>query len=51
MTWTWSAMMSEMMNRENDLPAEREFFIDNLQVRIHSIIEMVLVDRPCAMGV
>jgi hypothetical protein len=25
------------------------FFIDNLLVRIHLIIEMVLVDRPCAM--
>ena len=30
---------------------EREFFIDNLLVRIHLIIVMVLVDRPCAMGV
>ena len=30
---------------------EREFFIDNLLVRIHFIIEMILVDRPCAMGV
>ena len=30
--------------------SEREFFIDNLLVRIHSIIEMILVDRPCAMG-
>ena len=29
---------------------EREFFIDNLLVRIHLIIEMILVDRPCAMG-
>ena len=29
---------------------EREFFIDNLQVRIHLIIEMILADRPCAMG-
>jgi len=27
------------------------FFIDNLLVRIHLIIGMVLVDRPCAMGV
>ena len=27
---------------------ETEFFIDNLLVRIHSIIEMILVDRPCA---
>ena len=30
------------------LPA-REFFIDNLLVRIHLIIGMILVDRPCAM--
>ena len=27
---------------------EREFFYDNLLVRIHLIIEMILVDRPCA---
>ena len=26
--------------------SEREFFIDNLLVRIHVIIEMILVDRP-----
>ena len=32
-------------------PKEREFFIDNLLVRIHLIIQMSLVDRPCAMGV
>ena len=30
---------------------EREFFVDNLLVRIHLIIEMILVDRPCAMRV
>ena len=30
---------------------EREFFIDNLLVQIHLIIEMILVDRPCAIGV
>jgi len=30
---------------------ERECFIDNLLVRIHLIIEMIVVDRPCAMGV
>jgi len=34
-----------------DRLSEREFFIDNLLVRIHLIIEMILVDRPCAMGV
>jgi len=30
---------------------EREFFVDNLLVRIHLIIEIISVDRPCAMGV
>ena len=30
--------------------SEREFFVDNILVRIHSINEMILVDRPCAMG-
>ena len=30
---------------------EREFFIDNLLVPIHSIIEMIWVDRPYAMEV
>jgi len=30
---------------------EREFFIDHLLIRIHLIIKMILVDRPCAMGV
>ena len=31
--------------------SEREFFIDNLMVRIHLIIVMIIVERPCAMGV
>ena len=30
--------------------SEAEFFIDNLPVRIDLIIEMILVDWPCAMG-
>ena len=30
---------------------EREFLIDNLLVRIHSIVVRIQVDRPCAMGV
>jgi len=30
---------------------ERELFIDNLLVRIHLIVEMILLDRPCVMGV
>ena len=29
---------------------EREFFIDNLLVQIHSIIEMIVADWPRAMG-
>ena len=29
---------------------ERELFVENLLVRLHSIMEMILVDRPCAMG-
>jgi hypothetical protein len=30
---------------------KRDFFVDALLVRIHSIIEMILVDRPCAMEI
>jgi hypothetical protein len=37
--------------RVDTVSREREFFIDNLLVRIHLIIEKFLVDRPCAMGV
>ena len=33
------------------LQREKELFIDNLLVRFHLIIEMILVDRPCAMEV
>ena len=35
----------------NTLQSEREFFVDNLLIRIHSIIEIISVHRPCAMGV
>ena len=34
-----------------EVAAEKEIFIDNLLVRDHLIIEMILVDRPCATGV
>ena len=39
--------------REGPAPVhiERQFFIDNLLVPILLIIEMILVDRPCVMGV
>jgi hypothetical protein len=30
---------------------ERDFFVDNLMVRIHFIIQMILVERPRGMGV
>ena len=33
------------------LRTERGFFIDNLLARIHSIIEIILADRPCTMRV
>ena len=38
------------LQREQHLP-QRELFIDNPMVRFHLIIVMILVDRPCAMGV
>ena len=34
-----------------ELCKEKQFFIDHLLVRIHSLTEMNLVDWPCAMGV
>ena len=30
---------------------KKDLFSDNLLVQIHLIIEIVLVERPCAMGV
>ena len=48
------AWLDEMLLRRagsRGVPTEREIFIDNLLVRIHLIIEMILVDRPRAMGV
>ena len=41
-------------NRTAILPPtnrEREILTDNLLVRVHCIIEMIVVERPCAMGV
>ena len=37
-----------MKNFVNKLCVKRDFFIDNLLVRIHFIIEMILVDQPGA---
>ena len=28
---------------------QRKIFVDNLLVRVHWIIEMIVVERPCAM--
>ena len=42
----------ELPERLRSVPRrEREFLIDNLLVLTHLTIEMILVDRPCAMGV
>ena len=30
---------------------QRDFFLDNLLVRIHLIVKMSLVDRPCDMAI
>jgi hypothetical protein len=43
------AQANEVPSR--DLFREGEFFIDNLLVQIHLMIETILVDWPCAMGV
>jgi hypothetical protein len=55
---TCSLALLARVRRERDaislmgpLSREGELFIDNLLVRIHLIIEMILVDRPCAMEV
>ena len=37
-------------NAEEQRP-EQGIFIDKLLVRVHRIIEMIVVERPCAMGV
>ena len=42
----WGSLISRFESNR-----EREFFIVNLLVRLHLIVEMILVDRPCAMGV
>ena len=56
----WGVLMSEVpllaaggIKRKGSIAgerSEREFFIDNLLIRIHLIIGMILADWPCAMG-
>ena len=54
MNATWRGWIDEMPRSSScarmHLEREKEFFADNLLVRIHLIIEMILEDRPCAMG-
>jgi len=47
----WSLALCVLLLLTHALQREREFFIDNFLVRIRLIIEMILVDRPYAMGV
>ena len=35
----------------NVVRLKKDIFIDNLLVRVHMIIEMILVNRPCATEV
>jgi hypothetical protein len=52
-----SALLDARSKRNNvkvinfPVSKERDLLFDNLLVRIHVIIQMMLVDRPCAMGV
>ena len=43
--------MGHLAHARSTKSSEREFLIDNLLVRIHYIIKIILVDRPCTMGV
>ena len=43
--WAKARPPQRIMQRES------EFFMGNLLVRIHLIIEMIAVDRPCAMDI
>ena len=45
-------MIPKLTKRENkSKPQRKEFFMNSLLVRIHLIIEIILVDWPCAMEV
>ena len=39
-----------LLSRASRQSLKKEFFVDNLLVRIHSLIEMNMVDRSFAMG-
>jgi len=47
----WGDLIQVMRISDSSGEREREFFIDSLLVRIHFVIEMILGDRPRAMGV
>ena len=40
-----------LVNKTCVVQSSARVFIDNLLVRFHMIVGMILVDRPCAMGV
>ena len=44
------ASLTILLAAATDL-SNRDIFIDNLLVRVHWIIEMIVIERPCAMGV
>ena len=46
-----SASAVHLDNMVRFLIKQRDLFIDNLLVRIHLVVEIILVDRPCAVGV
>ena len=48
---TMSVNSSDVLNFPLERERERDFFVDNLLVRIHLTIQMILADQPCAMGV
>ena len=51
--WNFTSDLGQMSLQvlDQSLKKEREFFIEILLVRIHLIIEIISVDRPCSMGV
>ena len=44
-------MLSNRTRQSDGVVGVEEFFLDNLLAQIQFIVEMVLVDRPFAMGV
>ena len=49
--YAFSDSCQAVFNMCSDPQHRERLLYDNLLVRIHLIIEMILADRPCAMGV